>query len=150
MSYQFKFEKILTIREREKEEASSAYNQSVNRFEEAAENLYELLKRKEDLEAYQAEKMMSGLSVQEIRHHQQFVGNLAKTIEHAQKMVQNARNSMVYFQEKMLEKNLEVKKFVKIKEKDHSNYLAIARVEEAKQMDDISLQQYLQHEKVGG
>jgi len=83
MSYQFKFEKILTIREREKEEASSDYNQSVNRFEEAAEKL-------------------------------------------------------------------EVKKFVKIKEKDHSNYLAIERAEEAKQMDDISLQQYMQHEKVGG
>ncbi|MER2059418.1 MAG: flagellar export protein FliJ [Niallia sp.] len=147
MSYQFKFEKILTIREREKEEASSAYNQSVNRFEEAAEKLYELLKRKEDLEAYQADKIATGLSVQEIRHHQQFVGNLAKTIEHAQKMVQNARNSMVYFQEKMLEKNMEVKKFVKIKEKDHTNYLASERAAEAKQMDDISLQQYMQHER---
>jgi flagellar protein FliJ len=147
MSYQFKFEKILTIREREKEEASSAYNQSVNRFEEAAEKLYELLKRKEDLEAYQADKIATGLSVQEIRHHQQFVGNLAKTIEHAQKMVQNARNSMVYFQEKMLEKNVEVKKFVKIKEKDHINYLALERAEEVKQMDDISLQQYMQHER---
>ncbi|SLL36349.1 Chemotaxis CheF protein [Mycobacteroides abscessus subsp. abscessus] len=147
MSYQFKFEKILTIREREKEEASSAYNQSVNRFEEAAEKLYELLKRKEDLEAYQADKIATGLSVQEIRHHQQFVGNLAKTIEHAQKMVQNARNSMVYFQEKMLEKNMEVKKFVKIKEKDHTNYLALERAAEAKQMDDISLQQYMQHER---
>lgn len=150
MSYQFKFEKILIIREIEKEEASSAYNQSVTRFEEAAEKLYELLKRKEDLEAYQADKMAAGLSVQEIRHHQQFVGNLTKTIEHAQKMVQNARNSMVYFQEKMLEKNIEVKKFVKIKEKDHSNYLALGKAEEAKQMDDISLQQYMQHEKVGG
>ena len=147
MSYQFKFEKILTIREREKEEASSAYNQSVTRFEEAAEKLYELLKRKEDLEAYQADKIATGLSVQEIRHHQQFVGNLAKTIEHAQKMVQNARNSMVYFQEKMLEKNMEVKKFVKIKEKDHTNYLALERAAEAKQMDDISLQQYMQHER---
>ncbi|HEO8419013.1 flagellar export protein FliJ [Niallia sp. FSL W8-0635] len=147
MSYQFKFEKILTIREREKEEASSAYNQSVNRFEEAAEKLYELLKRKEDLEAYQADKIATGLSVQEIRHHQQFVANLAKTIEHAQKMVQNARNSMVYFQEKMLEKNMEVKKFVKIKEKDHTNYLALERAAEAKQMDDISLQQYMQHER---
>ncbi|NMO77346.1 MULTISPECIES: flagellar export protein FliJ [Niallia] len=150
MSYQFKFEKILTIREREKEEASSAYNLSVNRFEEAAEKLYELLKRKEDLEAYQAEKMTTGLSVQEIRHHQQFVGNLTKTIEHAQKMVQNARNSMVYFQEKMLEKNIEVKKFVKIKEKDHSNFVALEKLEEAKQMDDISLQQYMQQEKAGG
>ena len=150
MSYQFKFEKILTIREREKEEAGSAYNQSVKRFEEAAENLFELLKRKEDLESYQASRLTTGLSVQEIRHNQQFISNLSRTIEHSQKVVQNARSSMSFYQEKLLEKNLEVKKFVKIKEKDHSNYLLVEKAEEAKLMDEISLQQYMQHEKVGG
>ncbi|HWJ80377.1 MAG TPA: flagellar export protein FliJ [Niallia sp.] len=150
MSYQFKFEKILNIREREKEEAGSVYNQSVKRFEEAAEHLYELLKRKEDLESFQASKLATGLSVQEIRHNQQFIGNLSKTIEHSQKVVQNARNSMSFYQEKLLEKNIEVKKYIKIKEKDFENYAFIEKAEEAKQMDEISLQQYMQHEKVGG
>ncbi|KAB7668640.1 flagellar export protein FliJ [Bacillus sp. B1-b2] len=150
MSYRFKFEKILAIREREKEEAGSVYNQSVKRFEEAAENLYELLKRKEDLEIYQASKLSSGLSIQEIRHNQQFIGNLTKTIEHSQKVVQNARTSMSFYQEKLLEKNLEVKKFIKIKENGHTNYLLEEKAEEAKLMDEISLQQFMQHEKVGG
>ena len=54
--YQFKFEKIMTVKEREKDEALSVYNESVKRFEDAAEKLYELLKQKEDLENYQSVK----------------------------------------------------------------------------------------------
>lgn len=146
MSYQYKFEKILTLKEREKDEASTTYNVAVKRFEDAAEHLYELLKRKEDLEEYQAQKMTSGLSVQEIRHHQQFVGNLVKMIEHSQKMVLNARNSMNFYQQKLVEKNLEVKKYVKIKEKDYWKYTQAEKAVEAKMMDDISIQQYIQQE----
>lgn len=150
MTYKYKFEKILTIKEREKEEVSSTYNQSVKRFEEAAEKLYEVLKKKEDLEQFQLEKLTTGLSVREIRHHQRFVGNLEKTIEHNQKMVVNARNTMSFYQEKLVEKNLEVKKYMKIKEKDFTKFIELEKALEAKQMDDISLQIYMQPGKSGG
>ena len=40
MAYQFKFEKIMKLKEREKDEVLSTYNESVKRFEEAAENLF--------------------------------------------------------------------------------------------------------------
>jgi len=150
MTYKYKFEKILTIKEREKEEVSATYNQAVKRFEEAAEKLYEVLKKKEDLEEFQLEKLATGLSVREIRHHQRFVGNLEKTIEHNQKMVVNARNTMGFYQEKLVEKNLEVKKYIKIKEKDFSKFRELEKASEAKQMDDISLQVYMQPGKLGG
>jgi len=149
MSYKFKFEKIMTIKEREKDEASADYNQAVRRFEEAAEKLYELLKRKEELEEYQSNELVSGLSVQSIRHHQHFINNLAKMIEHSQQMVLNARNSMNYYQQKLIDKNLEVKKFVKIKEKDLLHFIHTEKALEAKQMDDISIQQYMQPGRLG-
>ncbi|WP_445506101.1 flagellar export protein FliJ [Niallia sp. 03190] len=150
MSYTFKFEKILTMKEREKDEVRATYNQAVKRFEDAAEKLYELLKKKENLEEYQATKLKNGLSVQEIRHHQQFVVNLVKLIDHSQKMVVNARSSMNFYQEKLMEKNIEVKKFSKMKEKDVREFNQFAKALEAKQMDDISLQQYMQPGKLGG
>ncbi|MDE5051496.1 flagellar export protein FliJ [Niallia taxi] len=149
MSYKFKFEKILTIKEREKDEASTDYNLAVKRFEDAAEKLYELLKRKEELEEYQSNKLVGGLSVQAIRHHQHFISNLAKMIEHSQQMVVNARNSMNYYQQKLVDKNLEVKKFVKIKEKDILHFINTEKALEAKQMDDISIQQYMQPGRLG-
>lgn len=143
MQYQFKFEKILSIREREKDEALNIYNQSVKRFETAAEKLYDLLKKKEDLEVYQSSRLVNGLPVQEIRHHQHFINGLERTIEHYQQIVINARNHMNYQQERLLEKNVEVKKYEKIKEKDRLNFAENERQLEGKQMDDISIQHFM-------
>ncbi|WP_075980926.1 flagellar export protein FliJ [Bacillus massilinigeriensis] len=143
MGYQFKFEKILSIREREKEEALSVYNDSVKKFEEVAEKLYSLLKRKEDLENYQSSRLKDGLSIQEIRHHQLFISNIEKSIEYYQKMVINARNRMNFYQEKLMEKNIEVKKYEKMKEKDLLLFVNEMKASENKQMDDISIQFYM-------
>ena len=86
-------------------------------------NYIESLKKKEDLESYQRSKLENGLSVQEIRHHQTFYYNLQKTIDHDQKMVVNARNQMNFYQEKLMQKNIEVKKYEMLKEKDKLVFL---------------------------
>lgn len=44
--YTYRFEKILTIREQEKQETEIAYKESVRDFEEVATRLYEALKKK--------------------------------------------------------------------------------------------------------
>lgn len=143
MAYQYKFDKILHVKEMEKGDASAAYHMAVQKFEEAAEQLYELLKRKEDLEFYQSSKLAGGLAVQEIRHHQQFISNLQNSIDYYQKMVVNARNRMNHYQEKLIETNVEVKKYTKMKEKDFLHYLNGLKFQEAKRMDDVSIQQYM-------
>jgi flagellar protein FliJ len=142
MQYQYRFEKVMSIREREKDEALDSYNQSVRRFEEAAGKLYELLKKKEDLEEFQFSKLASGLPVQEIRHYQHFIHSLEKTIEHYQQVVFNARNQMNYYQDKLTEKNIEVKKYEKMKEKDIVRFTESMKLAENRQMDDISIQLY--------
>lgn len=143
MNYQYKFGRVLALKEREKDEALSLYQDSVKKFEEVAQKLYELLKKKEDLEAYQAVGLQNGLPVFEIRHQQQFIGNIEKTINHYQKMVINARNRMTLYQEKLMEKNIEVKKYEKIREKDFALFLKELKASESKQMDDISIQHYM-------
>lgn len=143
MAYKFKLEKIMNLKEREKDEMLSIYNDSVKKFEGAAEKLYEALKKKEDLEAFQSQKLVNGLSVQEIRHHQSFIMNLQKTIDHYQQMVMNARSQMLFYQDKLMEKNIEVKKYEILKEKDKLIFLEELKRVEDKQMDDISIQQYM-------
>lgn len=133
----------MKLKEREKDEVLSTYNESVKRFEEAAESLFRSLKKKEDLESYQRSKLENGLSVQEIRHHQTFIHNLQKTIDHDQKVVVHTRNQMNFYQDKLLQKNIEVKKYEVLKEKGKLVFLEELRQLEAKQMDDISIQQYM-------
>ena len=143
MVYESKFNRVLHLKEREKDEALSLYQDSVRKFEDAAEKLYGLLKKKEDISEYQSARMVNGLSVQEIRHHQLFIDNLEKTITHHQKMVINARNRMNLYQEKLMNKNIEVRKFEKIQEKERSQFLKELKVIEGKLMDDISIQQFM-------
>ncbi|SIQ73724.1 flagellar FliJ protein [Peribacillus simplex] len=143
MIYQYKFEKILTIKEKEKTDALAKYNAALKKFEEVAEKLYKLLKKKEELLEFQQEKLRTGLSVQEIRHHQLFMDNLEKLLSHFQQEVIEARYKMNNQRDILLERNIEVKKYEKMKENGFLKFLDVIKEAENKQMDEISIRQFL-------
>ena len=143
MIYQYKFEKILTIKEKEKRDALSKYNDALKKFEEVAGKLYKFLKKKEDLVAFQQEKLRNSLSIQEIRHHQLFMDNLEKLISISQEEVIEARYKMNVLQDVLMERNIEVKKYEKMKENDFLKFLDSLKEAENKQMDEISIRQFL-------
>lgn len=120
--YQYRFEKVLTIREQEKNETEIAYKESVRSFEEVANKLYELLKKKENLTEYRQERLAIGSSIEKINHYARFMDSLEKTIADVQQKVVQARAKMTWHEEKLLEKNLEVRKFEKMREKDFKAY----------------------------
>ncbi|OCA83835.1 flagellar export protein FliJ [Pseudobacillus wudalianchiensis] len=147
MVYHYKFQKILQLKEREKEETQTLYNESLKQFEEAAEKLYSLLKKKESLIDFQETKMVSGFSIHEIQHYQLFVSNLEQTIRYQQQVVINARSKMQWHEQQLQEKNIEVKKYEKIKEKDFEKFKESLLEEESKQMDEISAIQFMNRGK---
>ncbi|WP_309520692.1 MULTISPECIES: flagellar export protein FliJ [Peribacillus] len=143
MIYQYKFEKILSIKEREKTDALAKYNAALKKFEEVAEKLYKLLKKKEELLEFQQEKLRNGLSVQDIRHHQLFMDNLEKLLSLCQQEVIEARYKMNTQRDILMERNIEVKKYEKMKENDFLEFLDVMKEAENKEMDEISIRQYL-------
>jgi flagellar FliJ protein len=143
MIYQYKFEKILSIKEKEKTDALAKYNAALKKFEEVAEKLYKLLKKKEELLEFQQEKLRNGLSVQDIRHHQLFMDNLEKLLSLCQKEVIEARYTMNTQRDILMERNIEVKKYEKMKENDFLKFLDVVKEAENKEMDEISIRQYL-------
>ncbi|OZI11562.1 flagellar export protein FliJ [Bacillaceae bacterium SAS-127] len=142
-AYHYKFEKILQLREQEKEEMQNSYMEAMKRFEEAAEKLYTLLKKKEELIDHQETKMVSGFSIYEVQHYQQFVSNLEQTISFQQQIVIRARNKMQWCEQQLQERNIEVKKYEKMKEKDFQKFNASLLVMEQHQMDEISTIQFM-------
>ncbi|MFE3974325.1 MULTISPECIES: flagellar export protein FliJ [unclassified Peribacillus] len=143
MIYQYKFEKILNIKEKEKKDALAKYHTALKKFEEVAERLYKLLKKKEELLEFQQEKLRNGLSVQEIRHHQLFMDNLEKLLSHCQQEVIEARYKMNVQRDLLMDRNIEVKKYEKMKENDFLKFLDVLKEVENKQMDEISIRQFL-------
>lgn len=143
MGYHYKFDKILQLREREKEESENIYREAVEQFEIEAEKLYGLLKKKEELIDVQEQKMKTGFSVLDIQHYQQFISNLEKLIEQQQQVVMTARGRMQWCEQQLKEKNIEVKKYGKIRTKDLAVYHKWLNIEEAKQMDELSSIQFM-------
>lgn len=142
MKFEYKFQHILTLKEREKEETYSLYEESVHQFERAAKKLYELLKKKEVLEQFQTEKLETGFSIQKIRHHQLFINNLEETINYWQQQVMAARNEMQYWEGKLVESNIEVKKYEKIKDKSYAYFQELINTSENNQMDELAAIQF--------
>ncbi|MEM1503315.1 flagellar export protein FliJ [Domibacillus sp. 8LH] len=143
MSFNYKFEKIMQLREREKEESENVFREAQSQFETEANKLYELLKKKEDLIAVQEQKMKSGFSVLDIQHYQQFISNLEKLIDQQQRVVVTARGRMQWCEQQLKEKNIEVKKYSKIRANELTHYRKWAASEEAKQMDELSSIQFM-------
>ncbi|MFJ8234360.1 flagellar export protein FliJ [Ureibacillus sp. NPDC094379] len=146
VQYTYRFEKILTIREQEKQQTEMAYKESVRTFEEVANRLYELLKKKEDLITYQNDRLASGSTVDEIHHYAKFIDSLEHSIADVQQKVMQARAKMNWHEQKLVEKNLEVRKFEKMREKDFQAFKVEQDRLEMVQLDELSSLMYSKKE----
>lgn len=144
--YTYRFSKILNIQEQEKIQIEITYKESVKSFEEVATKLYEMLKKKENLIAYQNERLTFGASIDEVTHYAKFINSLEKTIEDLQKKVSQARVKMNWHQEKLLEKNIEVRKYEKMREKDFEAFQVEQERLENIRLDELSTMAYYKKE----
>ena len=144
--YQYRFEKIMVVKDQEKSEAELAFKESVRVFEEIATKLYDLLKKKEDLITYQQERLKVGSSIDEIHHYSKFIDSMEKTIADVQQKVVQARAKMNWHEQKLLEKNLEVRKYEKMRENDFERYKEDQQRIEAIQLDELSTIAYYKKE----
>lgn len=136
--YQYRFEKVLNYREQEKTETEREYKKAVDSFESIATELYDSLKKKEDVtEAHQV-KLKKGFNIDEIHQFARFIKSLEQRIESLQQEVIKARSKMNWFEEKLLEKTIEVKKFEKMREKDQEHYRTEMEQTEASLLDELS------------
>ena len=136
--YNYRFENVLTFRELEKTETETEYKESVDAFEVIATELYELLKKKEETLEEQQERMSRGFSIDGIHHYARFIGSLERKIEEVQQKVMQARSKMHWYEDKLLERTLEVRKFEKMKEKDREQYDVETEYREAQNLDELS------------
>lgn len=137
-TYQYRFDSILLVKEQQKNEIELAYKEAVKHFENVATGLYDALKKKENLIMFQQEKMLTGLSIQEMHQNAHFLSSMEKKISELQNQVVQSRSKMEWFEEKLLEQTLECRKYEKMREKDFELF----RIEEDRlemlQLDELS------------
>lgn len=144
--YAYRFENILTFQEQKKLDSENDYKHSIEEFERVATELYDLLKKKEDLLAEQEEKLKYGFSVESLQYYARYLTRLEEEIALSQKKVIEYRAKMNWFEEKLLEDTIEVRKYEKMKEHDQQLYKEEMEHLEAIQLDELSTQQFSRKE----
>lgn len=137
-THRYRFENVLTYRELEKTETEIEYQSAIESFEHVATELYELLKKKEETIVEQDQHLQQGASIDRVHHYMHYIDSLEKKIEQVQEQVIRARSKMQWFEEKLLERTIEVRKFEKMKEKDREKYRDELEAQEAQWLDELS------------
>lgn len=138
------FYKIKDIRAREKKEKQKQYQEQVEIFEEKAQQLYKVLKQKEEAERQFENCLRSGtVQAMSFIQHQHYLERLDQAIDDLQPQVHKARLGMQTSQEKLTDAYVEVKKFEKLIENKIEKQMFHLKQEENKHMDELSMTQYL-------
>ncbi|WP_138414833.1 flagellar export protein FliJ [Aquibacillus sediminis] len=137
------FQKLLVVRERDKNLAKKNYQQSVQFFENLASELYQLLKNKEDAEKEYQQQLANTSSVTMLSHYSLYIQRIKTKIGELQSSVNQARQEMNDKQQQLTEAHIEVKKFEKIIEKKRQTATFKQKHEENKFMDEITVTQFI-------
>ncbi|MBY6036092.1 flagellar export protein FliJ [Fictibacillus nanhaiensis] len=142
MSFQFSMEKVLSVKQKEKESIELELGEAVQAFESIAEEIYSLLKRKEDVENHSNQQFQQKIVVNDLQNTQRFLLSMTNKIKELQPLLQRARERMQIIQQKLLQQTIEVKKFEKLKEKQLHVYKMEVTSYENKQNDEFSVLRY--------
>ncbi len=143
MGFHYSMTKLLGFKEKEKETAGTAYQEAVGRFEEAADKLYRSLRKKEELEDKRNSQLGTGITVSAIRAQESYMNSLERSIRQHQQLVFQSREFMEESQRILIEKNTEVKKYEKMRDKEFFQYCADEKQREVAHMDEVSIQQFI-------
>lgn len=142
MSFQFSMEKVLSVKQKEKESIELELGEAVQAFESIAEEIYSLLKRKEDIENLSNQQFQQRIVVNDLQNTQRFLLSMSNKIKELQPVLQRARERMQVIQQKLLQQTIEVKKYEKLKEKQLNTYEMELTLYENKQNDEFSVLRY--------
>ncbi|WP_078554676.1 flagellar export protein FliJ [Bacillus alkalicellulosilyticus] len=148
MSFRYTLQKVLEIKEKDKQEKQQMYITATQTFEETATQLYNLLKRKEEIESDYRTKLEKGIVVFELQRHQSVMSGLQRNIEEQQFKTNVAREQMVQTQDVLTKSSIDVKTFEIMKERKYEQYLFEEKAKENQFMDEISVQLYVNRNKV--
>jgi flagellar protein FliJ len=142
MSFQFRFDKILTMKEKEKESALNEMNVARKMKELAEQQLLELVERKESyLLDYQTSMRMS-LTVTEIQEREQYQHFLNKQIERERAKVANLTRELALKNQMLLAKNQEEKMWSTWRDKSYDAYAENLKREEQNVLDEMAVIRY--------
>lgn len=148
----FRFQKIMDIKENEKEEAKMEYAESLSRLREQEQELAHLLNLKKQWELRWNDIEKQPVSIQLLLEIQTYLRHLNQQIQKKRNKIFRAEQEADSFQQTLIDKSKELQVWEKWKDKSFLEYQEVELQCEQKIMDELGLQQFVRGggEKIGG
>lgn len=143
MNFHFTLQKVLELKEAKKNEREAEYKAAIDHFEGVATELYHLLKKKESLEEKARTELQQGTSIKAIRFQETIISRLENEILILQQQTQRARTMMQSKQRQLIDASVELKKYEKMKQRQHEQFLEESKRLEIIEMNELSIQAFV-------
>ncbi|MEH7336026.1 flagellar export protein FliJ [Neobacillus drentensis] len=145
MSFQFRFEKILSMKEKEKESALNEMNVFRKLKETAEKQLLDMIDKKESYLRDYERLMKNTLRITDIQESEQYIHFLNKQIEKLRKKVMELTKEFQVKNHLLLAKNQEEKMWSSWREKSFAEYTDKINREEQNLLDEMAVIRYFHH-----
>ncbi|PLS01463.1 flagellar export protein FliJ [Neobacillus cucumis] len=145
MSFQFRYEKILTMKEKEKDSAFHEMNVFKQMKETAEHQLLELIQKKDHYIRDSQNMMRNSLRVTDIQEREKYIDFLNRQIERVKKKVSELTRELTIKNNVLLTKNQEEKIWSSWREKSLEEYTVKTNREEQNRLDEMAVLRYFYH-----
>lgn len=134
MTFQFAYEHILSLKEKEKEQAFSEYGRLVKQKDQLQADIY-LLEQEHD---QRNERSQCLTSLLEIQQQSQYMNLLIQKIDGAREKLEKMEDELRNRQEKYMQKHKDERMWTFLREKAYDTFLQKEKKIEQEQLDEIA------------
>lgn len=141
--FQYPLQKILDLKEREKEQAEWAFGKSVQKKNEEEEKLMRMHERKEELTIHLFQIQADTCSAAQLLDITRYRQTMDKAIQLQQKTLYGCEQEMEAHKQRLTMKMQETQLWNKLREKAKDSFDEAEKLRDQKEMDEIGINRYL-------
>ncbi len=136
MAFEYRLERLMKINENEKQQLERHYQILYTKLEDLAEQLIELMKKKEQVHSALYKETQTKVTASSIHERLRYMEIIEKKIEQEQQNYYTLKEKVAAFRQTLTDKSIEVKKHEVLKETAYHQHLVMEKRSEMKQMDE--------------
>ncbi|ASJ54351.1 flagellar export protein FliJ [Brevibacillus formosus] len=141
--FQFHLQKVLDLKEKEKEQAEWAFGKSIQRKNEEEWKLSQLTEHHDEMTMKLQEVQMQSCSAAQLISITQYQQSVARSIQNQQRTLHGCEQDVERCQSRLTERMKESQLWQRLREKSLHQFLDDQKQREQKELDEIGTQLYL-------
>ncbi|WNC12543.1 flagellar export protein FliJ [Brevibacillus brevis] len=141
--FQFHLQKVLDLKEKEKEQAEWAFGKSVQRKNEEEWKLHRLHEQRDEMSLLLQEAQAQTCSAAQLLSINQYKLSVERSIASQKRTLRGCEQDVERCQSRLTERMKESQLWQRLRERSLAQYLETEKIKEQKELDEIGTQLYL-------